>query len=85
MERSMEVINLKKEKIKLLTKQQQELYENAKVYYVCEEKFQNKYMKNKKYQEVKDHCQYAGEYRGTVHSICNLKDSVPQKNSYSFL
>ena len=36
-------------------------------------------MKDKKYREVRDHWHYLGEYRGAVHSICNLKYSVPKK------
>ena len=32
-------------------------------------------MKNMK---VRDHCHYIGENRGAVHSICNLKYSVPK-------
>ena len=36
-------------------------------------------MKYKKYRNVRDHCHYAGEYRGAVHSICNWKYSVPKK------
>ena len=32
----------------LLLKEQQELYENALICYVCKEKFQNKYVKGKK-------------------------------------
>ena len=32
---TMKIINLKKEKIKLLTKEQQKSYENAKIYYIC--------------------------------------------------
>ena len=36
-------------------------------------------MKDKKYRKVRDHCHYTGEYRGTVHTICNLKYSVPKK------
>ena len=35
-------------------------------------------MKNKKNLKVRDHCHYAGEYRAAVHSICNLKYSVPK-------
>ena len=42
-EHIMKIINFKKEKMKLLTKEQQESYENAKIYYICQEKFENKY------------------------------------------
>ena len=47
-EHIMKIINFKKEKMKLLTKEQQESYENAKIYYICQEKFENKYQKDKK-------------------------------------
>ena len=36
-------------------------------------------MRNKKYHKLRDHCHYAGEYRGAVQSICNLKYSVLKK------
>ena len=34
--------------MKLLTKEQQESYENGKICYICKEKFENKYLKDKK-------------------------------------
>ena len=34
--------------MKLLTKQQQKSYQNAKICYICKEKFENKYEKEKK-------------------------------------
>ena len=70
--------------MKLLTKEQQESNENAKICYICQEKFENKYLKVKKNCKVRDHCYYTGEYRGAAHSICNLKYSVPKKYSCSF-
>ena len=35
-----------------LTKEQQESYENAKICYICEEKFENKYVKDKKIRKM---------------------------------
>ena len=78
-EHPMQIINFKKKKMKLLTKEQQESYENAKTCYICKKKFENRYAKNKKYRKVKDHCHYTREYRGAAYSICNLKYSVPKK------
>ena len=65
--------------MKLLTKEQQEPCENAKICYICKENFENKYLKDKRHCKVRDHCHYAGEYRGAAHTICNLKCSVPKK------
>ena len=53
-----------KSKTKLLTSEQQESSENAKICYICKEKFEVKCSKHKKYSKVKDHCHYTGEYRG---------------------
>ena len=41
--------------------------------YICNEKLENKDLKDKKYLEVRDLCHYTRESRGAVHSICNLK------------
>ena len=41
--------------MKLLPKDQQESYKNAKICYICKEKFENKYLKDKKYRKVRDH------------------------------
>ena len=50
-EHKMKIMNFKKKKLKLLTKGQQESYENARICYICKEKFQNKYLKDKKYRD----------------------------------
>ena len=41
---TMKIINFKKKKMRLLTKEQQESYENGKICYICKEKFENKYL-----------------------------------------
>ena len=79
----MKIINLKKKKIKLLTKEQQKSNKKAKICFICKKNFENKYLKDEKYCKVRKHCHFTEEYRGAAHSICNLKHSVP-KSCYSF-
>ena len=47
-EHAVKIINFKKIRMRLLTKEKQESYENAKTCYICKEKFENKCLKNKK-------------------------------------
>ena len=35
-------------------------------------------IKMRKYRKFRDHCHYTGEYRGTWHSIYNLKYNLPK-------
>ena len=56
----------------LLTKEQ-ESNKNAKICYICKEQFENKYLKDKKYCKVRNHCHYTGQYRDSAQGICNLK------------
>ena len=79
-EHAMKIINFNKKKIKLLTKEQQESYDNANICYICKGKLENKCLKDKKYRKLRNHCQYTGEYRGAAHSLSNLKYSVPKNN-----
>ena len=44
---AMKMINLKKKKMKFLTKEQQESYENAEICYIFLKKIENKYLKDK--------------------------------------
>ena len=71
----------KKEKMKLLAKEQQESNENSKICNISNEELENKYLEDKK---VGDHCHYTEEYRGAAQSICNLKYCVPKKVLISF-
>ena len=60
-EYAIQIIHVKKKEMKLLTNKQQKLYENAKIFYICKEKFEDKYAKDKKYCKVRDHWYYTGE------------------------
>ena len=84
-EDAMKIINFKKKEMKSITKEQQESYENAKICYICKEKSENKYLRDKKYHKVLDHCHYTGEYRGAAQSISNSKYSVPKKSLQLFI
>ena len=75
----MNIINFKKRKLMLLTNEQLESCDYGKICYICKEKIENKYSKDHKYCKVRDQCHYTGEYRETVHSICNLKYNGPKK------
>ena len=55
--------------MRVLIKEQQESYGNAKISNICEEK----YLKHKKYRKAKYHFNSTGEYKGAAHSICNLR------------
>ena len=65
--------------MKLLTKELQESYENAQICYICQEKIENKYLKDQKYCKFSDHSHYTRKYRGAAHSICNLQYNVLKK------
>ena len=52
-------------KIINLIKWQQESNQNAKICHICKEKFESKYLKDKKYRKIRDNFCYTGEYRGT--------------------
>ena len=80
----MKIINFKNKKMKLLTKEQHESYKNAKICYICKEKYENTYVKDKIYCKARGHCHYTGEYKGSAHSICNLIYSVSRKIPVAF-
>ena len=69
----MKIIIFKKEKMKLLTKEQQKSYENRKTCHSCLKEIGNKCLKDKQYHKDRDHCHYTGKYGGVAHRICNLK------------
>ena len=66
-----EIINFRKEKKKVINKEnQQKSYKNAKICFICKEKFEDK---------LRTIVIIYGQYRGATHSKCNLKYSLPKE------
>ena len=65
---AMRTTSLKKKKMKLLTKEQEESYENSIICYISTENFEKVYFKEKKI-----------SYSYGSLSLCNLKNIVPEK------
>ena len=81
-EHATKIINYKKKEMIPLTKKEEKKHNKQKVCYICKKRFSTD-DNNKKY-KVKDHCHYAGKYKGAAHDICNLKCKIPKEISVVF-
>ena len=55
------------------------------LYVICYiNKYENKYVKDKIYCKVRDHCHYTEQHRGATDSICSLKYSVSKNVPIAF-
>ena len=70
--------------MKLLANEQQKSYINAKICYICKEKYEDRHVKDKRYFKFRDHCHYLRKYRDPAHSISSLEYSVPKEIPISF-
>ena len=61
-----------KEKTGIDNERGQESYEKAKYFNICKEKFENKYLKDKKYRKVTDQCHYTEEVLRIAYVIWNI-------------
>ena len=80
----MGIINFKKKKLKLLTKELHNRIKVQKIFIFVKGKLKIKMIKIKKKCKVRDYGHYTGEYRGAAHSIFNLKYSITKKISKVF-
>ena len=83
-EHATNVINLEKKKMLLLTKKELKSHQDETKCYICGKRFSKKFAKGKNYQKFRDHCHFTGKRRGATYTICNLRFTVPNKNSCSF-
>ena len=62
-----------------LTNKELKAQKDTKICYICGKYFIENLFRDLNYQKVRDHCHYAGKFRGPAHSICNLKFYVPNE------
>ena len=62
-----------------LTDEEIKVYEKQKQCYICKKGFFKSKKDKFKHIKVRDHCHYAGKFRGVAYSICNLRCNVPKK------
>ena len=70
------IIDFEKKEMMPLTKEELKSYQDANVCYVCGKRISRKPFKSINYQKVIGHCNYAGKYRASAHSISSLKFNV---------
>ena len=70
-----------------LTNEEKESYENQETCHICEKEFcidKDNKKEFKLKQKVRDHCHYTGKYRGSAHSICNLRYKITKETPVLF-
>ena len=75
-EHGTKIINYEKKDMISLTKKEEKNHNKQEVCYICKKEFNTD---DKKHCKVKDHCYYAGKYRGAAHNICNLRYRIPKE------
>ena len=68
-----------KEKNVAVNKRRTKITSRCKSMLYLRKRILKKLSKNMNYRKVRDHCYYAGKYRGVAHSICNLKFNASNK------
>ena len=70
------IINYEKKKMIPLTKEEKIYHNEQEICYICKKEFDKN---DKKHYKVRDHCHYAGKFRGAAHNICNLRYKIPKE------
>ena len=72
------VINYEKKEMIPLKIEEKVWHNQQKFCHICKRIFKTG-DNNKKYHKVRDHCHYAGKYRGAAHDSCNLRYKIPKE------
>ena len=60
------IIEFEKKKTLPLSKEELKSHQDSKVRYICWKRILKKHSKTINYRKVRDHCHYAGKYRGAT-------------------
>ena len=82
-EHATNVINFEKRKLLPLTKKSLK-YTNMRQCHIRGKRFLKRFVNDQTFPKVRDHCHSTFKYRGTAHSICNLRFNVPNENRIVF-
>ena len=78
-EHAKNIIDFEKKKALPLTKEELKSHQDEKVCYICGKKILKRLSKIINYWKVRDHFHYTGKYRGSAHSMCNLRTNIPNE------
>ena len=81
-EDAVKILGYEKKETILRTDKENDSYEEQKVCYICKKEFStDKDDENafKLYHKARDNCHYARKFRGSAHSICNLRYKTTKK------
>ena len=79
---AMRISNQKEKEMVRLTDKENKSYKKQKHCYICKKKFstdENDKNVFKLYHKVRDPCHYTGKFKGTAHSIWNLRYKTPKE------
>ena len=81
-EDAVKILDYEKEEMIPLTDKENDSYEEQKVCYICKKEFitdKNDENAFKLCHKARDNCHYTRKFRGSAHSICNLRYETPKK------
>ena len=79
------VVNFEMKNMLLVTEKRQIYIKIQRHVTFAEKKLTQKLPNDKNYRKVRYHFHFTGKYRGTTHSICNLRFNVPKETPLVFL